>query len=106
MLIPFTRSIYTPTPNQATGKPLVLEKKNVFMKAETGIGKTLAFLMPIMFNVSRQVALCMEEDPKDGMCHPRCVIVAPTRELATQVGYAWRDERFDLPPQLQADEGV
>ena len=78
----------------------------MFMKAETGSGKTLAFLMPIRFNVSRQVALCMEEDPKDGMCHPRCVIVAPTRELATQVGFAWHDERFDLPPQLQADEGV
>ena len=78
----------------------------MFMKAETGSGKTLAFLMPIMFNVSRQVALCMDEDPNDGMCHPRCVIVAPTRELATQVGFSCCNELLDLPSQLQTDEGI
>lgn len=60
------------------------EKKNVFMKAETGSGKTLAFMMPILFNVSRQVALSMDEED-NSMCHPRCIVLAPTRELATQV---------------------
>ncbi len=79
-------SISNPTPVQSYSLPLVLEKKNVLIKAETGSGKTLGFLLPILFNVSRQVALSFDEDPRDEMCHPRCIVVAPTRELATQVG--------------------
>ena len=61
-----------------------MEKKNVFAKAETGSGKTLAFLMPILFNLSRQLSLIVDEED-DGLCHPRCIIVAPTRELAMQI---------------------
>lgn len=79
-------SISNPTPVQSYSVPLVLEKKNVLIKAETGSGKTLGFLMPILFNVSRQVALSVEEESSDGMCHPCCIVLAPTRELATQVG--------------------
>lgn len=63
----------------------MLEKKNVFIKAETGSGKTLAFLLPILFNLSRQLALIVEEDGCDTLCHPRCLILAPTRELAVQI---------------------
>ena len=87
------RSITSPTPVQSYSVPLVLEKKNVLIKAETGSGKTLAFLMPILFNVSRQVALSIDEDSNDGMCHPRCIVVAPTRELATQVSKKKQDKR-------------
>ena len=80
-----------------------MEKKNVFMKAETGSGKTLAFLMPILFNVSRQVALSMEDD-EDGLCHPRCIVLAPTRELATQVVLVKYSYVIDLSSWFQVDE--
>ena len=81
-----------------------MDKKNVFMKAETGSGKTLAFLMPILFNVSRQVALSMD-DADDGWCHPRCIVLAPTRELATQVLYMIYSYVLDLSSWFQVDEG-
>ena len=81
-----------------------MDKKNVFMKAETGSGKTLAFLMPILFNVSRQVALSMD-DADDGLCHPRCIVLAPTRELATQVLYMIYSYVLDLSSWFQVDEG-
>lgn len=77
-------SIEKPTPVQSYAIPLVMEKKNVFVKAETGSGKTLAFLMPILFNLSRQLSLVVDEET-DSLCHPRCIIVAPTRELAIQI---------------------
>lgn len=80
-----------------------MDKKNVFMKAETGSGKTLAFLMPILFNVSRQVALSMD-DIEDGLCHPRCIVLAPTRELATQVMIVIYNYILDLSSWLQVDE--
>lgn len=77
-------SIEKPTPVQSYAIPLVLENKNVFVKAETGSGKTLAFLMPILFNLTKQLSLIVDE-VEDELCHPRCVIVAPTRELAIQI---------------------
>ena len=77
-------NISTPTPVQSYAVPLVLDKKNLFIKAETGSGKTLAFLMPILFNLTRE--LCLEaEGAKEPVCHPRCLILAPTRELAMQI---------------------
>ena len=75
----------------------------MFMKAETGSGKTLAFLMPILFNVSRQVALSMD-DAEDGLCHPRCIVLAPTRELATQVVLVKYSYVIDLSSWFQVDE--
>ena len=78
-------SIESPTPVQASTIPLVLEKKNVFVEAETGSGKTLAFLMPILFNLTRQLSLDFDGKEDDSMCHPRCIILAPTRELAMQI---------------------
>lgn len=69
---------------QSYAVPLVLDKKNVFIKAETGSGKTLAFLMPILFNLTREICLEVEKE-KEPICHPRCLILAPTRELAMQI---------------------
>lgn len=78
------RSITSPTPVQSYTIPLALEKKNLFIKAETGSGKTLAFLMPILFNLTRELSLEVEKGGET-ICHPRCLILAPTRELAMQI---------------------
>ncbi|CBK23110.2 uncharacterized protein [Blastocystis hominis] len=40
--------------------------------------------MPILFNLTRE--LCLEADgEREPICHPRCLILAPTRELAMQI---------------------
>jgi len=67
------------TPIQAEILPLTLEGKDMAGKAQTGTGKTAAFLLCIFtrFMKSRQ------EAPKPGT--PRALILAPTRELAMQI---------------------
>ncbi|MCU0483435.1 MAG: DEAD/DEAH box helicase [Chloroflexi bacterium] len=72
----------TPTPIQAQAIPLVLAGRDVLAAAQTGTGKTAAFVLPILerlrggSNVSYSPAR-----------HPvRALVLAPTRELAVQVG--------------------
>ena len=65
----------TPTPVQASAIPPALEGKDVLATAQTGTGKTLAFLIPIIERLSAQTS-------------PRQVsalVLVPTRELAMQV---------------------
>ena len=65
------------TPIQAQVLPVVLEGKDVAGQAQTGTGKTAAFLIPIFM----RLAASAPADP--GL--PRALIVAPTRELALQI---------------------
>lgn len=64
-----------PTPVQAQSIPLVLSGSDVAAAAQTGTGKTAAFLLPIMDSLRR----------KSKALKPRCLIVTPTRELAVQI---------------------
>ena len=64
----------TPTPVQAAAIPQALEGKDVLATAQTGTGKTLAFLIPIMEKLLRQ--------PTPGIA---ALVLVPTRELAMQV---------------------
>src|SRR5579863_583615 len=68
-----------PTPVQAAALPPALEGRDVLATAQTGTGKTLSFLIPL---VERMAA-----DTKD----TKALILLPTRELAMQVLGAWRD---------------
>jgi superfamily II DNA/RNA helicase len=61
-----------PTPIQDQAIPVILEGKDVIATANTGTGKTAAFLIPLLNNVLTQ---------KTG----RVLIIAPTRELADQI---------------------
>jgi ATP-dependent RNA helicase DDX24/MAK5 len=65
-----------PTSIQQQAIPPILEGKDVIGKAVTGSGKTLAFGIPIM-----EMWLQSDNDPKI----PTALILAPTRELATQL---------------------
>ena len=67
-----------PTPIQAVGWPAALTGRDVVGLAETGSGKTLAFLLPSIVHINAQPAM----KRGDG---PIVLILAPTRELATQI---------------------
>jgi len=63
-----------PTPIQAEACPVILSGRDVVGIAQTGTGKTFAYLLPILreLKFSKQV-------------HPRILILVPTRELVLQV---------------------
>ena len=64
----------TPTPVQAAAIPQALEGKDVIATAQTGTGKTLAFLIPVMEELAAQRAAGIA-----------ALVLVPTRELAMQV---------------------
>ena len=71
------QGITQPTDIQAHAVPTALAGYDIFAQSKTGSGKTLAFLLPAVQRVMKQKALSKRD--------PRVLIVAPTRELATQV---------------------
>ena len=72
----FTRT----TPIQAMTLPVALPGGDVAGQAQTGTGKTLAFLVAVMNRLLTRPALA-DRKPED----PRALILAPTRELAIQI---------------------
>jgi ATP-dependent RNA helicase RhlB len=68
------------TPIQALSLPITLKGKDIAGQAQTGTGKTLAFL-PAVFH-----HLLTHEQPENRRKNqPRAIILAPTRELAIQI---------------------
>jgi len=68
------------TPIQALTLPIALQGRDVAGQAQTGTGKTLAFLVAVVNRLLTRAALA-ERKPED----PRALILAPTRELAIQI---------------------
>jgi ATP-dependent RNA helicase RhlB len=68
------------TPIQALTLPITLPGRDVAGQAQTGTGKTLAFLITVVNRLLTRPALA-ERKPED----PRALILAPTRELAIQI---------------------
>ncbi len=68
------------TPIQALTLPVALSGRDVAGQAQTGTGKTLAFLIAVINRLLTHPALA-ERKPED----PRALILAPTRELAIQI---------------------
>ena len=71
----------TPTPIQARAIPMVLSGGDLLAGAQTGTGKTAGFVLPMLQRLS------LSTPPRDarGRSPIRCLILAPTRELAAQV---------------------
>ncbi|MEX0584250.1 MAG: DEAD/DEAH box helicase, partial [Natronospirillum sp.] len=67
------------TPIQAGILPIALRGKDCIGKAQTGTGKTAAFLLSVMSD------LIYNPLPEQFQGEPRAVILAPTRELALQI---------------------
>ena len=68
------------TPIQALTLPITLAGRDVAGQAQTGTGKTLAFLVTVVNRLLARPALA-DRKPED----PRALILAPTRELAIQI---------------------
>ncbi|CAG9836740.1 unnamed protein product [Diabrotica balteata] len=77
------KSGYTkPTPIQKHAVPIIMQGRDLMGCAQTGSGKTAAFLLPMI----NQLLTSQEGPAMDGnCCQPRVVIVSPTRELAIQI---------------------
>ena len=75
------RGITTPTPIQAATLPDSLAGRDVLGRGRTGSGKTYAFLLPV-------VARLLSSGTRRASKSPRALILAPTRELATQIDEA------------------
>lgn len=69
------------TPIQAEAIPIGLAGKDLAGQAQTGTGKTAAFLVVVL---QRLLGAPGPSKPHE-RCHPRALIVAPTRELAVQI---------------------
>jgi superfamily II DNA/RNA helicase len=67
------QQISEPTPVQSAALPVLLAGKDAYLNAETGTGKTLAYLLPLMARI----------DPTQPAT--QVVIVAPTHELSIQI---------------------
>lgn len=65
--------INEPTPIQEQAIPIVFEGKDLIGQAQTGTGKTFAFLFPILEKINLELP------------HTQALVVAPTRELAIQI---------------------
>ncbi|NWW92939.1 DDX43 helicase, partial [Rhynochetos jubatus] len=68
-----------PTPVQSQAWPIILQGIDLIGIAQTGTGKTLAYLMPGFIHLTSQP---VSEDQRGG---PGMLVLAPTRELALQV---------------------
>jgi ATP-dependent RNA helicase RhlE len=73
----------TATPIQAKAIPFILAGKDVLGCAQTGTGKTAAFAVPIL---NRLAAKRVPLQPRK----PRCLVLAPTRELAVQISDSFK----------------
>ncbi len=73
------RNHVIPTPIQARAIPELLAGRDMLGIAQTGTGKTAAFALPILHQLSKRLG---NNRPRS----PRALILAPTRELAIQIG--------------------
>lgn len=74
-----------PTPIQEKSIPIVMDGKDVIAQAQTGTGKTYAFILPILEKINPQVS------------HVQALIVTPTRELALQITDEFQKLTDDIP---------
>lgn len=68
-----------PSPIQAQAWPILLKGEDMIGIAQTGTGKTLAFLLPAMIHTEYQSI------PRSERGGPNVLVMAPTRELALQI---------------------
>ncbi len=69
----------TPTPIQSQAVPHLLAGKDLLGIAQTGTGKTAAFALPLLQHLAGEPGRPVPN-------HPRALVLAPTRELALQIG--------------------
>jgi ATP-dependent RNA helicase RhlE len=81
-----------PTPIQEKSIPVILQKRDLLGCAQTGTGKTAAFVIPILQLMYQQKQQTTDPAPKI-----KALILTPTRELAIQIGESIRAYGAYLP---------
>ena len=76
------------TPIQEQAIPIILEGKDLIAVAQTGTGKTAAFLLPVLNKLSEG------NHPEDAI---NCIIMSPTRELAQQIDQQMEGFSYFMP---------
>ncbi|MGD0710316.1 MAG: DEAD/DEAH box helicase [Bacteroidales bacterium] len=77
----------TATPIQEKAIPVILEGKDLIASAQTGTGKTAAFLLPVIQKITNS--------PQDGNIH--ALVIVPTRELAVQIDQHFQGFSYFTP---------
>lgn len=80
----------SPTPIQAQSIPLLLEGRDLLGLAQTGTGKTASFALPLL----HRLAANPRPAPKGGA---RILVLAPTRELVSQIADGFENFGRHLP---------
>jgi ATP-dependent RNA helicase RhlE len=83
----------TPTPIQAQSIPMLLEGRDLLGMAQTGTGKTAAFALPLL----HRLAASPRPAPKGGA---RVLVLAPTRELVSQIADGFESFGRHLKPRV------
>ncbi|OCG08758.1 ATP-dependent RNA helicase RhlE [Gilliamella sp. wkB178] len=87
-----------PTPIQQQAIPVILSGKDLMASAQTGTGKTAGFGLPILQQLlDQQANVSNKPEAKKGKRPLYALILAPTRELAAQIGDNIRDYSRYLP---------
>lgn len=68
-----------PSPIQMQAWPIIMKGRDLIGIAQTGTGKTLAFLLPAFIHIEGQIV------PRNERPGPTVLIITPTRELALQI---------------------
>jgi ATP-dependent RNA helicase DDX3X len=74
-----------PTPVQKWSIPIASANRDLMACAQTGSGKTAGFLFPIIITMLRNGGSEPEGGPRGRRTYPECLVLAPTRELASQI---------------------
>lgn len=77
------------TPIQEKSIPVILEGRDLIAVAQTGTGKTAAYLLPILNQLSEE-----GKHPADAI---NCIVMAPTRELAQQIDQQMEGFSYFMP---------
>ena len=83
----------TPTPIQAEAIPAVMAGHDLLGIAQTGTGKTAAFGLPVLHHL-------FTHRQRPAAHHARALILAPTRELAVQIGDSFRVMAKHVPLRM------
>lgn len=85
------------TPIQEQAINVVLDGNDLIACAQTGTGKTAAYLLPVINNLARDV-----DNPRDAV---RCIVMVPTHELAQQIDRQLAGFSYFLPISSVAIHG-
>lgn len=74
-----------PTPIQKHSIPIVTHRRDLMACAQTGSGKTAAFLFPVINNLLKMDSVAQDSHQRRTCYYPRSLVLSPTRELSQQI---------------------